>query len=108
MGKQNFPESEKWFLLAIAAEPKYLQSYTDLFEIYKTQKRTEDAIALLKKGIDADTKSHTLNVYLARYYLDLGKKDDAKKQFEIALARAKINANQSIVDAIAAEMAEIK
>lgn len=105
--KQDFKSAEKYFLLAIRIDPKFTQLYSDLFEMYKIQKRPDDAIAILKKGVEADEKAHTLAVILARYYQELHNTESAKEYYTIALSRARSAGLVEIAQSIEIEMTSI-
>jgi tetratricopeptide (TPR) repeat protein len=106
--KQDFKESEKWFLKAITNEPKFTQAYQDLQEIYKAQKRFDEAEGLLKKGIAANPEAHELHVTLAQLYVTENKKTEARKEYEAALTIAGKAKNAGVVAAIRAEISELK
>lgn len=106
--RDDFVLAEGYLRKAIANEPKYLQAYSDLYSIYKTQGKSDSAIDVLKQGIAAEPKEHYLNYVLAGYYLELGKKSEALAQYEEALARAKKTSNADVIKAIQADIDKLK
>lgn len=101
--EQNFVEAEKWYKIAIQKMPQALQHYQDLSDVYIAQKRTADAVAILKAGIAVDSKSWSLQVTLGRLYLAQGDGKSANIQFDAAIARAKAAGNTAAVEAIQQE-----
>lgn len=88
-------------------EPKFIQGYNDLYEIYKTQNSTQKAINSLQQGIKDNPADHSLAVTLARYYVELGKIDEARVQFDVALTRAKESKNEQIIKSIEEEIEKL-
>lgn len=108
MKREKFDTAIMYFEKAIINEPKFLQSYSDLFAIYKTQGKSDKAIDILKKGIAADANEHYLNYLLGSYYLELGKKPEALVEYEIALARAKVTGNKQVINSLQEEINRLK
>jgi tetratricopeptide (TPR) repeat protein len=106
--RDDFVLAEGYLRKAIANEPRYLQAYSDLYAIYKTQGKSESAIDVLKQGIAADSSEHYLNYVLAGYYLELGKKSEALAQYQEALARAKKTSNTDVIKAIQEDINRLK
>jgi tetratricopeptide (TPR) repeat protein len=106
--RDDFVLAEGYLRKAIANEPRYLQAYSDLYAIYKTQGKSESAIDVLKQGIAAEPTEHYLNYVLAGYYLELGKKSEALAQYQEALARAKKTSNADVIKAIQEDINRLK
>ncbi len=106
--RDDFVLAEGYLRKAIANEPKYLQAYSDLYAIYKTQGKQDSAIDVLKQGIAAEPTEHYLNYVLAGYYLELGKKSEALAQYQEALARAKKTSNADVIKAIQDDIDRLK
>lgn len=103
----DFVVAETYLRKSIGNEPRYMQAYSDLFAIYKTQGKSDMAIDVLKQGAGAVLDEHYLNVTLAGYYLELGKKTEALAQYKEALTRAKKTSSKEVIGEIESEITKL-
>ena len=62
---KQFEEAEGAFRQAILKDPKYGDAYVGLGNLLRIQGRTEEALPLLKKGIESDFEKRINHNYLA-------------------------------------------
>ena len=110
---KDYPKAEQSYLKAIQLEPANPQSYEDLFTLYTATPYRSSVSAsagesILKKGIAANPKAVELQVILARYYVSVGRKADAKMEFEAAIANANGQGNAALAAQVQQEEASLK
>jgi len=71
----DVPGAEATFRKLVALSKNNLQGYVELYRIYLSQKKMDEAEAILKQGIQNNPKNATSRLYLARFYLATGKHD---------------------------------
>lgn len=107
---KDYPNAEKSFLQAIKNDSKYVLSYINLHDLYRYSYKSDTAKAadILKQGISANPGNIDFLVTLAAYYKEKGDTKNARLYYEEALIKAKSVANQSLIDAINAELKALK
>ena len=83
--EQSNRESEDEFLRAIAENPQNLLPYLNLAVLYRGERKYNEAISVLKKGISANPKSKELYLQLARIYQEKGEEELAKDNYQEVL-----------------------
>lgn len=85
---KDFAKSEKYFLMAVAREPKQEINYLSFHELYRYsyKKDTSAAVDILKQGIKALPDTIDMHLALATYYRE-DKKDLSKAIAELQAAR---------------------
>jgi cytochrome c-type biogenesis protein CcmH/NrfG len=104
--QKDYAKAEANYLIAIKNKPTDPSAYRSLFGLYYTTgyKRTgTTAEDILKKGIAASPSTVDLQVLLARYYRDTGRKTEAKAEFNVAIATAQSSSQSSVVTALQTE-----
>jgi len=107
---KDYPKAEESFLRAIKNDSKYILSYLNLHELYKLsyQTSTNKASDILKQGILNNPGNIDLIITLASYYKDKGDSKNARIYYEEALQKAKNIGNQTLVEALNAELKTLK
>jgi tetratricopeptide (TPR) repeat protein len=95
--------AETYYLGAIERSAKTTQYHRDLFELYVTEKRSSDAIAILQKGFKDHPTDYTLPLLLARFYKELGKIPESEAAYKLTIESAEKNASKEILNQIQAE-----
>jgi tetratricopeptide (TPR) repeat protein len=71
----DIPGAEAMFKKLVEENKTTTQGYVELYRIYLQQKKSDQAEAALRQGIQSNPKDATLRLYLARFYLATGKRD---------------------------------
>jgi tetratricopeptide (TPR) repeat protein len=73
---RNFPKAEEYFLKTINLRPDFVQSYVNLYNLYRYSytEKVSEAPKALERGLSKIPASIDLMIMLARYYTD---KEDA-------------------------------
>ena len=96
-------KAEQNYLAAIKNYPENVNAYRALFEMYSAQKASAKAIAILEKGIAANSKMIDLRVLLARYYKELGRPSDATAAYYGAIQAAESQGQKDLAASLRAE-----
>lgn len=105
---KDYPKAEKNYLQEIANNQNSPLAYRALYELYTETSYKPSATAaedILRKGIAANPQATDLQVLLARYYAQSGRKEDAKMQYEAAIASADKQDNVTLVAQLKTEEA---
>lgn len=90
---KDFERAVEYYDAAIARDPSQARYYLNLHEIYRYYlDDTKKAINVLRQGVAALPNETGLRVTLARYYRDLGRKSEAKAEYDAAISAASGNA----------------
>jgi len=101
----DYPKAESSYLTAIKIDPADTNPYRALFELYTIayKKGTSAAEDILKQGISVNSQSVDLQVVLARYYKSLGRTQDAKVEYDLAIQNAKSQGQNALASQIEQE-----
>lgn len=101
---QDYPKAEANYLKSIEKDPKNIDAYKSLAEIYQYSyaAKAGEADDILLRGIESNPQDPTLMVALARYYADIGNKEGAVTYYKRALDIDPSNKNAK------SELAEIE
>ena len=87
---KDYAKAEKYFAQSVANNYKPSKSYQYLAMMQKKQKKTDEMVATLKKGIEAcPTKNSKLLASLAKHFFSVGQKAQKANKFESAEASYK-------------------
>jgi tetratricopeptide (TPR) repeat protein len=102
---KDYAKAEHAYLTAIKLNPQEAGAYRELSSLYINvyKKNTSAAEDILRKGIAVAPDSIDMHVILARYYKAAGRTDDAKAQFDAAIAVAQKAGNTDAVTQLKAE-----
>lgn len=76
--QQKYDQAQKMLNEVIAANPTYTQAYINLAMIYRLQGKQADAVAIAKKGIEANKNNVSLNELLVSLLLEQKDSQDYK------------------------------
>lgn len=85
---KDFAASEKAYQMAATVQPRFVQTYINLYELYRYSYPGKKALAPdpLKVGLSRNPNDLNLNLTLARYYVEMGDLAAAKPYFEKSIA----------------------
>lgn len=103
---KDFPKSESYFKQSIAANPKSITPYIELFELYRDLYKTNTtaAIDILTTASVKFPDNVDPWVLLGQYYRDRGETQKARDAFTKALNLARATNDVARVEAIGAEL----
>ncbi len=104
----NIAKAEANYVIAIKNVPTAVDAYRNLFNLYISEKKNAEALALLQKGVKANSNTFDLQLLLARYYRDAGNTTLAKTYYDQAISIAQKLGNTSAVQAFQSEEAQVK
>ncbi|WP_282013871.1 tetratricopeptide repeat protein [Marinifilum flexuosum] len=82
---KDYPKAEKYFAQSVANNYKLSKSYQYLASVQKKQKKMDEMVATLKKGIEAiPTKNSKLIASLSKHYLVAGQKAQKANKMDAA------------------------
>ncbi len=84
------------YMKAIDILPNNPALYRSLYEVYAQQNNSDQAIAILKRGIENQPTAIDLYVLLARYVGDQGQKEDAVLYYNEAIKQAELVNNSTL------------
>ncbi len=77
--RRDLKKAESWYQAAIDENPAFFPSHLELARIYEQTKRPTQAITAYKRAIDFCLICYEPVEALSKIYIQLGKKEDAKK-----------------------------
>ncbi|MEX0651951.1 MAG: hypothetical protein WD509_00545 [Candidatus Paceibacterota bacterium] len=107
---KEFEKSESAYQEAIKRDGTAVEAYTGLHELYRYSYKTSTTLAVdtLKEGIIAVPRNTDIRMVLASYYEKLGKRDEAKTEYEKARTIATEEGNTNLVTIINAAIENLK
>lgn len=101
---KDYAKAEARYKTAIKNKPNDVYLYGNLFDLYKMYKQEAgNGEAVLKDGIAKNSNELSLPIMLARYYRDAGRTEEAKSAYDVAIALAEKQGNNSVVSSLQAE-----
>ncbi|MDH5570729.1 MAG: tetratricopeptide repeat protein, partial [Gammaproteobacteria bacterium] len=91
LANKDRPNAKKYYMSVIDIGYKWPKPYTVLASIYSREENVDQAIELLKKGIEATDGDVSLKINLAGYYEAQNKFNDAMKVYEEVLVNDPLN-----------------
>ena len=87
---RDYRAAEQAYITAAALKPDFIQTYINLYELYRYSYKAKAAKApvALKAGLGRNPNDLNLNLTLARYYADIGEKGGAAVYFKKSIAIA--------------------
>lgn len=95
---KDYPKAEANYLKGIQNDPRAVNTYRNLFELYVYSYKTDTSAAedLLKTGIEKLPKALDLKVLLARYYREKNRVADARVAYDSAITAATAAGNTAL------------
>lgn len=102
---KDYPKAEASYLKGIQNDPRAVNTYRNLFELYLYSYKTDTGAAedLLKTGIAKLPNALDLKVLLARYYRDKGRIADAQVAYTSAITAATAVGNGALTTELTSE-----
>jgi tetratricopeptide (TPR) repeat protein len=103
---KNYPKSEIYWKKAIILEPQNPDLYKGLFDLYSLSYKEKASLSeqTLIDGIKKSLQKIDLMVYLAEYYKNTGRKDDARTKYKEAISLLLKEGNTVRVEALEEEL----
>lgn len=103
---KDFPKSESYFKQSIALNPYLINSYLDLFDLYRYSYKTETTAAAdtLLQALTIFPDNLDIMVLLGGYYRDQGDTKRARESFQRALDIARSAGDMARMQSISAEL----
>lgn len=105
---RDFPKAEANFLKAADLRSSFVQSYVNLYELYRysyKEKETQAPQALLR-GLERNPTDFNLMLTLARYYAETGAKESSAMYYKMAIQWAETEKKAGLAESLRKEALE--
>jgi tetratricopeptide (TPR) repeat protein len=106
---KEYEKAEKYFLMALEANPERKEAYFDLLDLYRYsyKKDTTAAVDIMRKGEERFPDDTNFLASLGTYFRDSGRPNQARAEFQKALDLARTTGDMNLIQGFTAELSRL-